>query len=231
MQARRSCCEAGIADAGWHTQTMSNVEVAAGSEPVRCSWPTDNQTYLDYHDAEWGRPTTDEHRLFEKICLEGFQSGLSWITILLKRPRFREVFAEFDYRVVAEYGPDDVDRLLGDAGIIRHRGKIEATINNAQRAIELVDGEGSLVDWVWEWAVAAPDRDSGGGIPAKTDRSAALARELKRRGWKFFGPTTAYAFMQSEGLTNDHDVDCFVHDVCASERDAFLAGRTIRATD
>lgn len=201
---------------------------ATGSEPVRCGWPTANDTYLEYHDTEWGRPTTNDDRLFEKICLEGFQSGLSWITILLKRPRFRAVFAEFDYRTVAEFGPDDVERLLGDAGIIRHRGKIEATINNAQRAVELVDAEGSLVDWVWEWAVPTPDRDADGGIPAKTDRSAAFAKELKQRGWKFFGPTTAYAFMQSEGLTNDHDSKCFVHGACDAEQVAFLQGRTLR---
>jgi DNA-3-methyladenine glycosylase I len=198
------------------------------SEPVRCGWPTDNETYLEYHDSEWGRPTIDEHRLFEKICLEGFQSGLSWITILMKRPRFREVFADFDFRAVAEFGPDDVERLLDDAGIIRHRGKIEATINNAQRAIELVDTEGSLVDWVWQWAVERPERDAGGGVPAKTDRSAELAKELKRRGWKFFGPTTAYAFMQSEGLTNDHEAVCFVHGECDVERTRFLNGRSLR---
>ncbi len=198
-------------------------------EPVRCGWPTDNPTYLEYHDREWGRPTTDEHRLFEKICLEGFQSGLSWITILMKRPRFREVFAQFDFRTVAEFGPDDVERLLGDAGIIRHRGKIEATINNAQRAIELVESEGSLVDWVWEWAVDVPERQAGGAVPARTDRSADFAKELKRRGWKFFGPTTAYAFMQSEGLTNDHAAVCFVHDECDTERTKFLAGRSLRS--
>jgi DNA-3-methyladenine glycosylase I len=201
---------------------------ATGSEPARCTWPTGNDIYLEYHDAEWGRPTTDEYRLFEKICLEGFQSGLSWITILLKRPRFREVFADFDYRAVAEFGTDDVERLLDDAGIIRHRGKIEATINNAQRAVELIEVEGSLVDWVWEWAVTTPHREPDGGIPAKTERSAALAKDLKRRGWKFFGPTTAYAFMQSEGLSNDHDATCFVRDACAAERAAFLSGRTLR---
>lgn len=198
-------------------------------EPTRCSWPTANETYLEYHDQEWGRPTTSEHRLFEKICLEGFQSGLSWITILLKRPRFREVFADFNFRTVAEFGSDDVEDLLGDAGIIRHRGKIEATINNAQRAMELVETEGSLVDWVWQWAVDVPDRDADGGAPATTDRSAELAKELKRRGWKFFGPTTAYAFMQSEGLTNDHESACFVHDECDVERIRFMAGRSLRA--
>ncbi|MFT6290522.1 MAG: DNA-3-methyladenine glycosylase I [Ilumatobacter sp.] len=184
--------------------------------------------YVEYHDVEWGRPTTDPVKLFEKICLEGFQSGLSWITILRKRENFRAAFAGFDMEKVASFDERDINRLLDDAGVIRHRGKIEATINNAQRAIELVDAEGSLVDWVWSWAVLEPDRTDDGDVPARTDRSAALSKELKRRGWKFVGPTTAYAFMQSEGLTNDHDDTCFVHDDCQSERGRFLAGRELR---
>ncbi len=195
---------------------------------TRCGWPTGHEDYLAYHDHEWGRPTTDAHRLFEKICLEGFQSGLSWLTILRKRDRFREVFSGFDIDTVAAYTETDVERLLGDAGIIRHRGKIEATINNAQRARELIDEQGSLVDWIWGWAVPEPERTDEGGIPATTERSVALAKELKRRGWKFFGPTTAYAFMQSEGLTNDHDVSCFVHGACAAEQATFLSGRVLR---
>lgn len=199
-----------------------------GGEPIRCSWPTDDPLYLRYHDEEWGRPTTDRDRLFEKICLEGFQSGLSWITILRKRENFREAFAGFRIEEVATFDEQDVDRLLDDAGIIRHRGKVEATINNAQRALELIDDEGSLVDWIWAWAVEDPERGDDGGTPASTGRSAALAKELKRRGWRFFGPTTAYAFMQSEGLTNDHDESCFVHGACESERADFLAGRTLR---
>ncbi len=198
-----------------------------GAEPKRCGWPTGHDDYLAYHDWEWGRPTTSDHLLFEKICLEGFQSGLSWLTILRKRDRFREVFDGFDFASVAKFGESDVERLLTDTGIIRHRGKIEATINNAQRAVEMMDTEGSIVDWIWEWAVEVPERDDG-GIPAKTERSAALAKELKKRGWKFFGPTTAYAFMQSEGLTNDHDDDCFVHADCESLRAEFLAGRSLR---
>ncbi|MEP1124576.1 MAG: DNA-3-methyladenine glycosylase I [Ilumatobacter sp.] len=204
------------------------------SEPVRCGWPTDDEQYVAYHDREWGRPTTDPTRLFEKICLEGFQSGLSWITILRKRENFRAAFHGFDPESVAAFGRRDVERLLGDAGIIRHRGKIDATINNAQRMLELVEAEGSFVDWIWNWAVTEPVRLSdahgavAGGVPAQTDRSIALSKELKRRGWKFVGPTTAYAFMQSEGLTNDHDVACFVHADCETERTAVLAGRTLR---
>ncbi len=196
-------------------------------EPVRCQWPTGHEDYLAYHDHEWGRPTTDPHRLFEKICLEGFQSGLSWLTILRKRDRFRHVFAEFDFEQVASFGPSDVERLVDDAGIIRHRGKIEATINNAQRACELVEAEGSLVDWVWAWAVVEPERHDG-GIPTATDRSAALAKELKSRGWRFFGPTTAYAFMQSEGLTNDHDPACFAWQPCEAEREVVIRNRDLR---
>jgi DNA-3-methyladenine glycosylase I len=197
-------------------------------DPIRCSWPTDDALYLDYHDHEWGRPTTDPTRLFEKICLEGFQSGLSWITILRKRENFRAAFAGFDVERVARFGDREIEELLGDPGIIRHRGKIEATINNARRAIELVESEGSLVDWIWSWAVVEPDRHDDGTIPAVTDRSTALSKELKRRGWRFVGPTTAYAFMQSEGLTNDHVDACFVHARCESERLDFLDGRALR---
>jgi len=198
---------------------------------TRCHWPTGHDDYLAYHDEEWGRPTTDPTLLFEKICLEGFQSGLSWLTILRKRQAFRSAFANFDFEVVAGFGPNDVERLLADAGIVRHRGKIEATINNAARAIELVEAEGSLVDWIWSWAVTEPERvdgPDGPSIPAKTDRSAALAKELKSRGWRFFGPTTAYAFMQSEGLTNDHEDGCFAHRPCEEERAMFLRGRELR---
>lgn len=203
-----------------------------GAMVHRCFWSGGQDDYLDYHDNEWGRPTTDPHRLFEKICLEGFQSGLSWLTILRKRDEFRKVFAGFDYEKVAEFDEGDVERLLGNAGIIRHRGKIEATINNAVRACEMIEQEGSLVDWIWSWAVIEPQREEGEdgpGIPAFTDRSTALAKELKSRGWRFFGPTTAYAFMQSEGLTNDHEPNCFVHQACEDERSAFLSGRDLRA--
>lgn len=196
-------------------------------EIQRCDWPTGHDDYLQYHDHEWGMPTTNEHLLFEKICLEGFQSGLSWLTILRKRNRFREVFSDFDFELVADYGTKDVERLLTDTGIIRHRGKIEATINNARRACELKEEVGSLVDWIWEWAVETPERHDG-AIPAHTDRSAALAKELKRRGWKFFGPTTAYAFMQSEGLTNDHVDTCFAFEACESARRSQLAKYSLR---
>jgi len=198
-----------------------------GSSEKRCGWAA-KEVHHSYHDGEWGRPTTSPHKLFEKICLEGFQSGLSWLTILNKRPRFREVFADFDFEVVADYGPTDVERLLTDTGIIRHRGKIEATINNAQRACEMTNEAGSLVDWIWEWALAEP-LAKGEPVPSYTNRSKALAKELKKQGWKFFGPTTAYAFMQSEGLVNDHERTCFVFDCCETERQKFLKGRRLRS--
>ena len=203
----------------------------AATTTLRCEWAGSHADYVAYHDDEWGRPTVDPNRLFEKICLEGFQSGLSWLTILRKRTAFREAFQNFDIEVVANYGDADVERLLQNAAIIRHRGKIEATINNARRALELLDAEGSMVDWIWSWAVTEAVRHEGPdgpSIPAQTARSAAFAKELKRRGWRFFGPTTAYAFMQSEGLTNDHVSNCIAHGACEVERTRVLAGRTLR---
>jgi len=165
--------------------------------------------YREYHDREWGFPVADDVRLFEKLSLEGFQSGLSWLTILRKREAFRRAFAGFDFTVVARFGDDDVARLLGDASIVRHRGKIEAVINNAGRAVELVGSEGSLAAFVWQFEPAPREGDlRRDAIEAHTEDSRALARELKRRGWKFVGPTTVYAFMQAMGLVNDHLAGC-----------------------
>lgn len=175
----------------------------------RCWWCGDDPLYVQYHDLEWGVPVTDDRRLFEKLALEGFQSGLSWITILRKRERFREVFANFEPTVVASYAARDVARLLGDPGIIRHRGKIEAVISNARAFAELVAREGSLARFVWSYAPPAHEAPrQRTDIPAQTDESAAFSRELKRRGWRFVGPTTAYAFFQAMGVVNDHVVGC-----------------------
>lgn len=188
---------------------------------VRCWWPGDAADYVIYHDEEWGRPTLDDVRLFEKICLEGFQSGLSWITILRKRENFRAAFAGFDFTQVAEFDERDVERLLQDAGIVRHRGKIEATINNAARAMEMAEEFGSLAAWLWSWrpAVREPDLTTGSTeMIATTATSKALSKELKKRGWKFFGPTTAYAFMQAMGMVNDHMPGCEWHEICAEEQ-------------
>ena len=172
---------------------------------------------MRYHDLEWGRPVHDDHRLFEKICLEGFQSGLSWLTILRKRDNFRAAFKQFDYHAVARFNARSVERLLGDAGIVRHRGKIESTINNARRAKALEHEFGSLCAYFWQYQPPAAERPrritkSALRTLAKTPTSTALSKDLKRRGWTFVGPTTAYAFMQAMGLVNDHLHGCHVRE-------------------
>ena len=190
---------------------MSQDLVLGDDGVTRCWWPGDHPDYVAYHDHEWGRPVVDDHRLFEKICLEGFQAGLSWLTILRKRERFREVFAGFDPVKVARFGEADVEHLLGDAGIIRHLGKVESTIRNASRCLEVADEIGSLAAYVWSWEPEAAVREADGSIPATTPTSTALSRDLKRRGWSFVGPTTVYAFMQAMGMVNDHLPGCTAH--------------------
>ncbi|MGE5337989.1 MAG: DNA-3-methyladenine glycosylase I [Gemmatimonadota bacterium] len=192
---------------------------------LRCFWCAASSDYVAYHDREWGFPVDDDRRLFEKICLEGFQSGLSWLTILRKRDAFRRAFAGFDFTRVAEFGAADVGRLLADAGIVRHRGKIESTINNARRAIDLVDEFGSLAAYFWSFE---PDADAR---PARLDwvalrkmstsaEAVALSQDLKRRGWTFVGPTTVYAFMQAMGLVNDHLDGCAIRTQALAARAA-----------
>jgi len=183
--------------------------------PTRCWWPGDDPLYLTYHDEEWGRPVTDDTRLFEKICLEGFQAGLSWITILRKRENFRLAFDGFDPGAVSRFTARDVQRLLEDEGIVRHRGKIESTINNARRALDLIDEKGSLAAYFWSWETPASHRPRVLTREAlqqmsTTPQSAALSKDLKTRGWSFVGPTTTYAFMQAMGLVNDHVGGCHV---------------------
>jgi DNA-3-methyladenine glycosylase I len=186
--------------------------VVVGEDGVaRCWWADSAPEYRTYHDTEWGMPVADDIRLFEKLSLEGFQAGLSWLTILRKREAFRAAFAGFDFHAVARFGEDDVQRLLADAGIVRHRGKIEAVINNARRAEELVAGTETLAHYVWEFEPAPRagglDRAGLAGLAA-TAESRALAKSLKGRGWRFVGPTTVYAFMQAMGLVNDHLDGC-----------------------
>ncbi|MGE0361572.1 MAG: DNA-3-methyladenine glycosylase I [Vicinamibacterales bacterium] len=199
--------------------------IDAGRGRRRCAWCGDDPLYVAYHDEEWGRPVADDVRLFEKICLEGFQSGLSWITVLRKRARFRAVFDGFDPARVARYGARDVARLLTDPGIIRHEGKIRSAINNAQRALELQDEYGSLAAYAWRWEPAAAQRpavltwDALRAMPT-TPASVALAKDLKKRGWSFVGPTTVYAFMQAMGLVNDHVDGCFVRRQVERDRSA-----------
>jgi DNA-3-methyladenine glycosylase I len=197
-----------------------------GDGIARCFWAVAAADYADYHDHEWGMPVADDRRLFEKLCLEGFQSGLSWLTILRKRENFRAAFAGFDPQKVARFGPRDVARLLGDAGIVRHRGKIESTINNARRACDLAAETGSLAAWIWRFEPSAASRprrmtrDALLGLSA-TAESRALAKELKRRGFSFVGPTTVYAFMQAMGLVNDHLEGCPARGRAALARSRF----------
>jgi len=185
------------------------VETVTGPNgKLRCRWSVGTPEYLGYHDTEWGFPVRDDRRLFEKLCLEGFQSGLSWRTILAKRENFRAAFSNFDVDRVARFTQRDIDRLLNDKGIVRHRGKIEAVINNAQRMQELVKQEGSLAAFVWRYEAK---KEASKSRPASTSaESIALSKELKKRGWKFVGPTTVYAFMQAMGLVNDHAEDCII---------------------
>ncbi|MDK9695935.1 MAG: DNA-3-methyladenine glycosylase I [Siculibacillus sp.] len=202
------------------------VAVGGDGRP-RCWWPGDDELYRRYHDEEWGRPVGDDRRLFEKLCLEGFQSGLSWLTILRKRENFRRAFAGFDPERIARFDEQDMDRLLTDPGIVRHRGKIEAVLTNARGFLDLVDREGSFARFVWRFepeAASRPPRITKAAVCAMstTRESTALSKELRRRGWAFVGPTTAYAFMQSMGLVNDHMEGCFVREAVERERAAFV---------
>ena len=201
---------------------MTNPPTLAGPDGrQRCSWCSATAQYLRYHDTEWGFPVADDRRLFEKLCLEGFQSGLSWRTILEKRDNFRAAFHDFDFVKIAAFTEHDEARLLRDAGIIRHRGKIVATINNARRALELIEREGSLAAFVWRYE---PDSTRQAGLQAASTspESTALSKELKKRGWRFVGPTTVYSFMQAMGLVNDHAADCVLHAEVEQARRAFL---------
>lgn len=187
---------------------------------LRCSWCSAAPEFFEYHDNEWGYPVDDDVRLFEKLCLESFQSGLSWRTILAKRDNFRAAFSNFDFNKVAKYNDSDVNRLLKNKGIVRHRGKIEAVINNARRAIELIEQEGSLAAYFWRFE---PD-ENGLREPqtaSTSEESIALSKALKKQGWKFVGPTTVYAFMQAMGLINDHSDECVFREKVEKARKRF----------
>ncbi len=192
--------------------------VEAEDGKTRCWWCGDAADYVRYHDSEWGRPVHDDRRLFEKICLEGFQSGLSWLTILRKRENFRQAFADFDHHRVARFNKRSVERLLGNSGIVRHRGKIESTIHNAKRAMELEAEFGSLSEFFWQYVPPPGERPkklnhATLSALASTPTSTRLSRDLKRRGWTYVGPTTSYAFMQAMGLVNDHLEGCFAREI------------------
>jgi len=205
--------------------SLAGIDVDA-TGVARCWWCAGDPLYRDYHDREWGRPTADDRRLFEKLCLEGFQAGLSWITILRKRANFRAAFADFDVERVAQFDSTRIEQLLADAGIIRHRGKIEATINNARRCIELDAEFGSLAAYVWRFepdpSARPPVHDQAALMQLSTPTEAvALSKDLRRRGWAFVGPTTVYAFMQAMGLVNDHLVGCDFRAEAEADRTAF----------
>ena len=188
---------------------MNNL-IKGDDKKVRCGWVGTDPDNIHYHDTEWGRKVTDDKAIFEKICLEGFQSGLSWITILRKREAFRKAFTQFDPAKVAKFGESDIKRLLADASIVRHRGKIEATINNARKTLEMQKNKESLSDLVWSFAPTRKQRvpTKLADLKSETPESVALSKELRRRGFKFVGPTTMHAAMQSLGLINDHLSGC-----------------------
>jgi DNA-3-methyladenine glycosylase I len=208
-----------------------NTGLITGPDGIeRCFWHGNLPDYLHYHDHEWGRPMADDTRLFEKICLEGFQAGLSWLTILRKRENFREAFAGFDFDRVARFTDRDVERLLGNDGIIRHRGKIVSTVNNAKRARELADEAGSLAAWFWKFEPEPEERPAVVDLAhlkanPTTAISVRLSKELKKRSWSFVGPTTVYAFMQAMGLVNDHLEGCACRGEVERERERFRRPR------
>lgn len=204
--------------------------MALTADLPRCGWPGADADYLSYHDEEWASPVVDDRRLFEKICLEGFQSGLSWLTILRKRENFRAAFAGFEIAKVAAFDAADIERLVHDAGIIRHRGKIVSTINNAGRALELQAEFGSLAAYFWQFEPAPSERPrviTAATIPTQTPASTALSKDLKKRGWSFVGPTTCYAFMQAMGMVNDHVEHCFCRPRIEEKRAALARPRRI----
>lgn len=197
-----------------------NTTIVGPDGQSRCSWCGAAPEFLDYHDIEWGFPVSDDYRLFEKLCLEGFQSGLSWRTILSKRDNFRAAFHNFDFNKIAGFTQHDIDRLLKNEGIVRHRGKIEAVINNARKARELVDREGSLAAFIWRYE---PDKKQTmePQTASTSAESTALSKNLKKMGWKFVGPTTVYAFMQAMGLINDHVAHCVIRNKVERAREHF----------
>ena len=187
----------------------------------RCTWPGNDELYIEYHDKEWGYPEGNDKKLFEKICLEGFQAGLAWITILRKREHFREAFSNFDFNTISKYGEKEIQVLKSNAGIVRHEGKIRSVINNSHRAKELISEKGSLKNYFWYFSQFVTE-DLYDEIPAKTSLSEAISKDLKNRGWTWVGPTTVYSFMQATGIVNDHHHECDIHKIVQSKRKSFM---------
>ncbi|WP_299660136.1 DNA-3-methyladenine glycosylase I [uncultured Ruegeria sp.] len=197
---------------------MSDLATGPDGNP-RCAWCDTAPEFFEYHDNEWGYPVSDDRRLFEKLCLESFQSGLSWRTILSKRENFRAAFCNFDFNKIAEFSDPEIERLLNDKGIVRHRGKIEAVINNARCVQELIATHGSLAAYVWKYEAEMPPAPQTASTSAE---SIAMSKDLKKRGWKFVGPTTVFAFMQAMGLINDHTIGCAMREKAAQLRRDFI---------
>lgn len=215
-----AAAEAAETERGKSAMSVSAVE--CGPDGVaRCAWCLSTPAYRHYHDTEWGMPVADDRALFEKICLEGFQCGLSWLTILNRRESFRAAFANFECEAVAQFTEADVERLLQNPGIIRHRGKIEAAINNARRALELREEAGSLAAFFWRYE-PDPAEHARRGLVSQTPESGALSKALKKRGWRFVGPTTIHAFMQAMGMVNDHAPGCAFHAQVEAARRSFV---------
>ena len=212
------------------TDRSSDALAVGRDDRARCWWSLSAPEYVTYHDEEWGRPVLDDRLLFERLCLEAFQSGLSWLTILRKREAFRAAFSGFDIAAVARFGPGDVERLLGDAGIVRNRAKIEAAVNNAGRALEVIAEHGSLAAYLWSFRpLDAPAPRTTADLRATSPESVALARDLKKRGFRFLGPTTVYAHMQAAGQVDDHVVGCCVRDEVERERRDAIASLATRS--
>lgn len=209
------------------TETLNTGLMRCDDGLVRCAWHSGLADYRSYHDDEWGKPMADDYRLFEKICLEGFQSGLSWLTILRKRENFRSAFDGFNFHKIALYDESDIERLLTDKGIVRHRGKITSVVNNARRAIELINEKGSLAAYFWSFEPKDSERPQIIDYETlianpTTPVSVQLSKDLKKRGWSFVGPTTLYAFMQAMGLVNDHIVGCSCREPLEKIRNSFV---------
>ncbi|MBL4892454.1 MAG: DNA-3-methyladenine glycosylase I [Rhizobiaceae bacterium] len=207
--------------------TAENGLIKDEAGTTRCFWPGEDEQYVIYHDDEWGTPEDSDQRLFEKVCLEGFQAGLSWITILRKRENFRDAFHDFDIEKVAAMGDADIEKLVLNAGIVRHRGKIKSTINNARKAIELAETEGSVGAYFWRWEPPEDERPDVLTYDWLRENpisplSTALSKDLKKRGWSFVGPTTMYAFMQAMGMVNDHIEGCTCRDKIDAKRAEFV---------
>tara|TARA_B100001250_G_scaffold327578_1_gene291836 strand:- start:71 stop:703 length:633 start_codon:yes stop_codon:yes gene_type:complete len=198
---------------------MTNNCLTGSDGVTRCRWPGNDSLYISYHDEEWGFPETDNAKLFEKISLEGFQSGLSWITILRKRENFRKAFCDFDLEIVSKFDEKKIKNLLSDEGIIRHEGKIRSVINNSQRALQLIEEQGSLAQYFYSQPQQVAEEDCvENSIPSQTEQSVELSKDLKRRGWTWIGPTTLYSFMQSMGVVNDHVTKCEIREIAERKR-------------